>query len=130
LKKLEPFKVKKKDEILQDPYMQDIIERNLEVSAQAVIDIANRIISIENLVKPQDYYEAILRLGEAKIIPLEFARHLAPIAGFRNILVYDYVNIDWNEVHSNLHQIRDLDEFSNYVKNWMKNRISEEESDS
>jgi uncharacterized protein YutE (UPF0331/DUF86 family) len=110
--------------------MQDIIERNLEVSAQAVIDIANRIISIENLVKPQDYYEAILRLGEAKIIPLEFARHLAPIAGFRNILVYDYVNIDWNEVHSNLHQIRDLDEFSNYVKNWMKNRISEEESDS
>ena len=69
LKKLDPFKEKKKDEILQDPYLQDIIERNLEVSAQAVIDIANRIISIEGLEKPLDYYQAILRLGEAEIIP-------------------------------------------------------------
>ena len=38
-------KAKEKEEILQDPYMQDI-ERNLEVTAQAAIDIANRIISI------------------------------------------------------------------------------------
>ena len=45
LNKLEPFKSKEKEEILQDPYLQDIIERNLEVSAQSVIDIANRIIS-------------------------------------------------------------------------------------
>jgi hypothetical protein len=48
LKKLEPFKSKDKEELLQDPYLQDIIERNLEVTAQSVIDIANRIISIKD----------------------------------------------------------------------------------
>ena len=35
LKKLEPFKTKEKEEILRDSYLQDIIERNLEVTAQA-----------------------------------------------------------------------------------------------
>ena len=122
LKKLEPFKAKNKDEIIQDPYMQDIIERNLEVSAQAVIDIANRIISIEGFEKPRDYYEAILRLGEAEILPLDFAQKLAPIAGFRNILVHDYMDINWDEVHNNLHQMHDLSQYMDYIKKWMKSR--------
>ena len=69
MKKLEPFKAKKKEALLKDPYLQDIIERNLEVSAQSVIDIANRIISIEELEKPRDYHEAIIQLGKAGILP-------------------------------------------------------------
>jgi uncharacterized protein YutE (UPF0331/DUF86 family) len=124
LKKLEPFKAKKKEELLQDPYLQDIVERNLEVSAQAVIDIANRIISIENLEKPRDYYEAIKRLGEAGILPLEFSEKLAPIAGFRNILVHAYLDINWDEVYNNLHQLNDISRFMKQVKNWMKKKIS------
>jgi len=120
LKKLEPFKSKKKEEFLQDPYLQDIIERNLEVSAQAVIDIANRIISLEGLEKPRDYHDAILRLGEAGILPMDFAQSLAPIAGFRNILIHNYVDIDWDEVFNNLHRLNDLSRFMNHVKVWQK----------
>lgn len=123
LKKLEPFKAKKKEEILQDPYLQDIIERNLEVAAQAVIDIANRIISIEGLEKPRDYFEAILRLGESDILPLDFAKKLAPLAGFRNILVHDYMDINWDEVYKNLHQLNDISRFMNNVKDWMNEKV-------
>ena len=125
LKKLEPFRSKDKEEILQDPYLQDIIERNLEVSAQSVIDIANRIISIENLEKPLDYHDAIMRLGEAGIIPLKSAKKLAPIAGFRNILVHDYLDINWDEVYSNLHQLTDISKFMKQVKAWMKAKASQ-----
>lgn len=123
LKKLEPFKAKKKEEILQDSYLQDIIERNLEVAAQAVIDIANRIISIEGLEKPRDYFEAILRLGESDILPLDFAKKLAPLAGFRNILVHDYMDINWDEVYKNLHQLNDISRFMNNVKDWMNEKV-------
>jgi uncharacterized protein YutE (UPF0331/DUF86 family) len=126
LKKLENYQTKKKNEILKDPLMQDIIERNLEVSAQAAIDIANRIISIEDLEKPRDYYEAILQLGKADVIPLNFAEKLAPIAGFRNILVHDYLDIDWDEVYNNLHKLHDLSQFMDHVKNWMKSRNIDE----
>ena len=122
LKKLEPFKAKEKGELLKDPYLQDIVERNLEVSAQAVIDIANRIISIEGLEKPRDYYEAIIRLGESGILPTEFAQHLAPIAGFRNILVHDYMDINWDEVYNNLLQLNDISHFTDIVKAWMRQK--------
>ena len=88
LNKLEPLKDKTLEEIEDDPYLQDVIERNFEVAAQSCMDIANRIISRENLKKPADYYVAIERLGENKIIPGDFARDLAPIAGFRNLLVH------------------------------------------
>ena len=124
LKKLEPFKAKKKEELLQDSYLQDIIERNLEVAAQSVIDIANRIISIEGLEKPRDYYEAIKRLGEAGILALDFSEKLAPIAGFRNILVHDYLDINWDEVYNNLHQLNDISRFMEQIKKWMKQKIS------
>lgn len=128
MKKLEAFKAKKKDEIVQDPYLQDIVERNLEVIAQAVIDISNRIISLEGLEKPRDYYEAIVRLGESGILPLEFAQKLAPIAGFRNVLVHDYLDLNWDEVYKNLHQLQDISKFMNQVKSWMKKRDSKGQS--
>ncbi len=124
LEKLEPFKVKKKEELQQDPYLQDIVERNLEVAAQAVIDIANRIISIEGLQKPRDYYEAIIRIGEAGILTQDFAQNLAPISGFRNILVHGYLDINWDEVYNNLHQLHDLSTFMDHVKAWMRKQIS------
>ena len=72
------------------------------------------------LEKPRDYYKAILRLGEAKIIPLDFAKKLVPLAGFRNILVHDYLDINWDEVYNNLHQLNDLSQFIDHVKTWMK----------
>jgi uncharacterized protein YutE (UPF0331/DUF86 family) len=122
LQKLEPFKSKTKEELLKDTYLQDIVERNLEVSAQAVIDIANRIISIEGLEKPKDYYEAIIRLGESGILPRKFSQSLAPIAGFRNILVYDYMDINWDEVYNNLLQLNDISQFMDHIKSWMRNR--------
>ena len=116
--------MKKKEELFKDPYFQDIIERNLQVAAQSVIDIANRIISLDALEKPRDYYEAILILGQAGILPSDFAQKLAPMAGFRNILVHDYLEIDWNEVYSNLQHLDDLETFMRHVKNWMREQES------
>jgi uncharacterized protein YutE (UPF0331/DUF86 family) len=102
LQKLEPLRAKSLEALLDDPYLQDIVERNLEVAAQCCLDIANRIISLEAARKPRDYYEGIIRLGEIGVLPAEFARHFAPIAGFRNVLVHEYLALDWNEVYANL----------------------------
>lgn len=122
--KLEPLRAKPKTAFLNDPYLQDIVERNLEVAAQACLDIANRIIALEELEKPRDYYEAILRLGEAGILPKEFAEHLAPLAGFRNILVHEYLDIDWDEVYHNLQELDDLYTFMAHVKEWLRKKTT------
>jgi uncharacterized protein YutE (UPF0331/DUF86 family) len=122
LNRLEPLKSKSLDEFLQDAYLRDIVERNLEVMAQCCIDIANRIISLEDALKPQDYHEGILRLGEIDVLPMSFAQGLAPIAGFRNILAHRYLAIDWDEVYNHLQNIGVLDVFAEYVREWMRTR--------
>jgi uncharacterized protein YutE (UPF0331/DUF86 family) len=102
LARLEALKAKSRSEFDSDPYLRDIVERNLEVAAQCCLDICHRIISIEKALKPGDYHEAFLRMSELGVLPAKFARKLVPIAGFRNILVHEYLGIDWNEVYSNL----------------------------
>ena len=117
--KLEPFKEKSKEEFLRDEYLQDIVERNLEVAIQSCIDIANRIISLDELEKPKDYYGSIIRLGEESILPYDFAQKFAPITGFRNILIHEYLDIDWDEVYKNLQKIDQFYKFMDYIKEWL-----------
>lgn len=105
-----------------DPYLRDIVERNLEVTAQCCIDICNRIIALENAQKPADYYEAIIRMAELNVLPPQFARSLAPIAGFRNILVHEYLGIDWDEVYASLQDIDTLRQFVDYIIDWLNSR--------
>ena len=122
LARFEPHRDKPRSEFDQDPYLRDIVERNLEIAAQSCIDICHRIISLENARKPTDYYEAILIVGELGVLPVDFSQHLAPIAGFRNILVHEYISVDWDLVYEKLQQLDDLDRFRELVRLWMKNR--------
>jgi uncharacterized protein YutE (UPF0331/DUF86 family) len=124
LQRLEPLQAKDRSEFHHDAYLRDIVERNLEIAAQCCIDIGNRIISLEGAAKPRDYYESILRLGELDVLPADFAERLAPIAGFRNILIHEYLAVDWDEVYKNLQRIDELYRFSEYVRAWLKGRTS------
>jgi uncharacterized protein YutE (UPF0331/DUF86 family) len=108
LANLEPLRKKRRDEFDQQPHLRDIVERNLEVAIQCLIDMGNRIISIEDAEKPKDYYEIFLILGNLQVLPSEFAKQIAPLAGFRNILVYDYGSIDWDLVHDHLQRLGDF----------------------
>ena len=102
LTRLEPLRQKSLHDILSDPYLIDIIERNLGIAVQCCIDICHRIISLEDAQKPQDYYESFIRLGEIGILPLEFAQKIAPLAGFRNILIHEYLEFDWEIIYKHL----------------------------
>jgi len=122
LARLQPLKDKTRIEFTGDPYLRDIVERNLEVAAQCCIDISHRIIALENAVKPRDYFEAFLRLGELRVLPQDFANHLAPLAGFRNILVHEYLDVDWDQVYENLQNLNDLEEFAGHIRAWLRNK--------
>lgn len=122
LARLEPLKSRSKAEFDADPYLRDIAERNLEVAAQCVLDISHRLISLAGGPRPRDYYEAILHLGELRVLPPDFAAHLAPLAGFRNILVHEYLEVDWQEVYRNLQQISDLSKFAELVREWLRRK--------
>lgn len=102
--------------------LRDVAERNLEVAAQCCLDMANRIISESGARKPTDYRASITALAEIGVLPAEFARRLAPLAGFRNILVHEYAEIDWDLVYRNLQRVEDLREFARHVARWMEEK--------
>lgn len=122
LARLTPLKDKPRHEFDQDPYLRDIVERNLEIAAQCCIDISHRIISLEQAQKPSDYYEAILSMGELGVLPPDFARNLAPIAGFRNILIHEYLSVDWDYVYRYLQNLGDLERFADLIREWLTQR--------
>ena len=119
LARLQPLQEKLRADFDTDPYLRDIVERKLEVAAQCCIDICHRIIALENARKPVDYYEAIALTGELGILPPDFALQLAPLAGFRNILIHEYLGIDWDHVFNNLKKIDDLEVFASYIRQWL-----------
>ncbi len=112
-----------RSEFDQDPFLRDIAERNLEVAAQCCIDICNKIISREQARKPADAHDAIVCMAELGVLEPEFARRFAPIAGFRNILVHEYVSIDWDAVYGHLQGLDDLVAFSEAVKRWLREKL-------
>jgi uncharacterized protein YutE (UPF0331/DUF86 family) len=123
LARLEPLRAKSRSDFDLDPYLRDIVERNLEMAAQCVIDISHRIIALSGAPKPHDYYGAILQMGELGVVPPEFALQVAPLAGLRNILIHEYLQIDWDEVYKNLESLAEISAFADFVRQWLKRQV-------
>jgi len=102
-----------KHEFLKNDDLQDIVERNLQVAAQCCIDIGNHIISKMKLSFPESYGDIFIKLGEAGIIDEKTSLTMSKIAGFRNILVHDYLKVNYEIVYDNL---QNLDAFINFAK--------------
>ena len=120
LGKLEPLRKKGREGFDQEPYLRDIVERNLEGAIQSPIDMGNRIISIEDAQEPKDCYEVFLVLGHLQVLPTEVAKQIAPIAGFRNIPVHDYVSADWDPIYEHLQNREDFYDFEKHIKKWLE----------
>jgi uncharacterized protein YutE (UPF0331/DUF86 family) len=89
---------------------------------QCCIDVSHRIIALEKARKPTDYYEAISLMGELGVLPVDFARQLASIAGFRNILAHEYLSVDWDKVYNHLQNLDDLIRFGVLAHKWLLKR--------
>ena len=49
-------------------------------------------------------------------------KKFAPVAGFRNILIREYLEINWDEVYHNLKQIDQFYKFKCYIEKWLAQR--------
>lgn len=118
---LESYKTIDGEELEANYELRSAIERNFQVALEAVFDIGESIISHENLKKPESYREIIEILGDNGILSKEFANKFAPAAGFRNILVHMYADVDINELCEYLHNnLGDFDKFATYIAKYLE----------
>lgn len=94
--------------------IQTIVERKLQLSIQACIDIANYMIVRKRLRIPDEEGNVFLVLAEEDIINEDIAQRMKGMVNFRNILVPEYLEIDNEIAHRNLTQ--NLSDFNEFAK--------------
>ncbi len=110
-----------KKEFLSSHMARWAIERGLQLSLEATLDIASHIIGEMEFGKAENYKENFEILAREKILPVSFAKKFKGAAGFRNILVHDYVDVDPKKVYEHFkNDSKDIKKFVNYVSKWLK----------
>ncbi len=110
------------EQLEEDYELRSAIERNLQLAIESALDIGEHILAASSLRKPETYSEVLEILGEADILPEEFAARFSEAAKFRNILVHMYAEVDVEMLCDILHQnLLDFDEFAQYIARYLEN---------
>lgn len=118
LKKFVPVTVK---ELRDNDDKSSIIERNLQLACEAVLDVANLLSAEFRFPPAEDNKESIVILGKEGVLDKKFAEKFKKMAGFRNILVHDYLEIDYGKVAGIMNEgLIDFEKFAKAVARYLK----------
>ena len=111
-----------RDALQTDIREQRFVEHTLQVAIQAALDVASHIVSDRRLGEPRTNRELFDLLLRDEWIDAALAGTLRNMAGFRNVLVHGYDDVDLGVVRDVLdHHLGDLETFVAAVRH----RISE-----
>lgn len=82
------------EEYRSDRFRRKGVERMLQESVEAAVDVNSHLLRATGADPPTDYYESFIGVGRAGILELSLAEALAPSAGLRNRLVHEYDEIE------------------------------------
>lgn len=87
------------EELRMDRDKRNMVLHSMLISIQSAIDIATYIIVEKGLRKPSTYRETFEILEEGQVIPEDLANDLSDLAGFRNVLVHIYWELDLDVIY-------------------------------
>ena len=93
---------------------------------ECCIDIASHIIAVRGLGRAEEYREMFFLLGERSIIDKALAERLGDMAGFRNLLVHRYGEVDNEHVLEMIEsELEDVVAFEGAVARFMDCEVGE-----
>ena len=106
-----------------DPDLRWAIERGLQIAAQNALDIAIHLVAAAGR-DPGGYAAAIDGLAQAGALPPAFAARFRAVAGFRNVLVHGYLDVDVDVdvelvADALAGRLDDFEEFARRVERWL-----------
>jgi uncharacterized protein YutE (UPF0331/DUF86 family) len=100
------------DQLAADIREARFVEHTLQIAIQAALDVASQIVSVRRLGEPETNRALFDLLHKAGIVDQPLAENLYAMAGFRNILVHGYQEVDVSIVEDIVrHHLDDLLEF-------------------
>lgn len=110
------------DELRSNRDERWVVERGLQLCTQNVLDVATHLAATAGRDVP-DYASAIDQLSDLSVLPAGFAARIRPVAGFRNVIVHGYLDVDLEIVHRLLNErLDDFAEFARLVNLYLDNR--------
>lgn len=109
------------ESLKNDLDIQDIVLHNLQLAIQGCIDIGSHVISDEGWGVAGSLNEIFYILQNKGVIKAETAEKMISMVGFRNILVHEYENINFDIVYNILHHhLKDINEYLLVIVNYFK----------
>jgi len=107
-------RVRDADALRADLSLHNDVLFSLLVVCQAVIDLAGELAGRRG-IRFQDYTEAVRALRSVEGIPPELLGDLEGLPGFRNVLVHEYVALDYGLVLEALGKLDTVERFARAV---------------
>ena len=108
------------ERLKEDAQLQWAVEHGLHIAAEALFDAGAHILTGEFQEAVDEYRAIPARLAACGVISAETARRLESLAGFRNVLVHEYADVDLRQVHAALGRLDDLEAFVADVEHWLE----------
>jgi uncharacterized protein YutE (UPF0331/DUF86 family) len=105
------------ERIASDVREERFVLHTLQIAIQAALDVASHVVSDAHLGEPRTNRELFERLTHAGILPGPLGNRLGAMAGFRNLLVHGYDEVDLAIVRDVIERhLGDLDAFVGAVR--------------
>lgn len=106
------------NELRADTDRRWAIERGLQVCTQNALDIAAHLCATAGR-DSSTYRSSLDCLVKVGVLPADFGDSFSSIAGFRNVLVHNYLDIDLDAVAGMLGEhLADFETFASHIEAW------------
>lgn len=120
LKQLRKYENINKEELENDLGKLWIVERGLQLSIQTILDIGTHILSEKGIVI-EKYSDVFKKLVNENILPEHFGNKMIGMAGFRNVLVHEYAEVEINIIKVLNNSLDDFVEYAKYINDYLEN---------
>ncbi|MGB9279970.1 MAG: HepT-like ribonuclease domain-containing protein [Pseudonocardiaceae bacterium] len=105
-------------DLLEDPTRLGVVKYHFITTIEGCVRISHHIIASEGWRIADSNADAVRALGAQHVVLAPTAEAVARAVGFRNELIYDYVDVDDAQVRDHLEQLAHFQAFISQVAVW------------
>jgi uncharacterized protein YutE (UPF0331/DUF86 family) len=105
-------------DLLEDPTRLAAVKYHFLTTIEGCVRISHHIIASEGWRIAESNADAVRALGAQHVVLAPTAEAVARAVEFRNVLIYEYVDVDDARVRDNLEHLSDFEAFVSQVAVW------------
>jgi uncharacterized protein YutE (UPF0331/DUF86 family) len=106
------------------PASLDAVKYRFITAIEGCARTAHHVVAAEGWAAPESNADALRELGAHGVLDEATTEAMVRAAGFRNVLVHQYAEVDDTAVVANLERLDDIDAFARQVIRWLDGPVN------